>query len=536
MHVRHVRARRAGVAVLMAVAVVVGTAAAVPVAAAPPVRPGKVTGLAATVSKPASAYQLASTWNAATNATSYQVRLVDSGGIALDSGTVTTTSWTASTTKPATSSVTIQVTPVAGTRKGAMVSLTKVLPDVTAPTGTYDVNWTVSTATVTQQALSDDVTPSGSIARLIDWGRGDGYEPWATGDTTTYTYPLADGYYRPRVKLTDQAGNVSEQFLHAVVIGDEAAPTGSFTASPTAAWAGLTAVQLSQTALADDFSPAARVLRLVDWGDGSPIVPWPTLADVPTHVYADAGTYTPVITLEDEAGNTAPVAADAVTVTRDYAPTGAFTASPGTAWARLTTVRLSQTALADDYTDPAAVLRTVSWGDGTTAAWPASTAVPSHVYAAAGTYTPTVTLEDERGNTAQVAAVPVTVKADTVRPVVKLTVPRTRTGYVASWRTLKGRATDTAGTGVSRVEVRVIEKRGTAWYAFRPATGTWAKTTTATRAWTKAGIRKVKPTSTGAWSARVGGLRKGTLVVKVVGVDRAANRSATLTRKQLLTR
>ena len=536
MNILRARRRRGAAAAVLAGLALVATAAAVPAVAAPPVKPGKVTGLVATVSKPAAAYQLASSWNAATNATSYQVKLVDSGGLTLDSGTVTATAWTASTTKPATSSVTIQVTPVAGTRKGTMVTLTKVLPDVTAPTGTFAVAWNVSTATVTQESLGDDVTPAGSITRQIDWGRNEGYEAWPTGTTISYTYPLADGYYRPRVKLTDQAGNVSEQYLHAVVIGDDTAPTGAFTASPTAAWAGLTAVQLSQTSLADDFSPAAQVLRMVDWGDGSPITPWPSLVDVPSHVYATAGTYTPVVTIEDEAGNTAPVSADTVTVTKDNAPTGTFAASPTVAWSGLTAVRLSQSALADDYTDAAAVQRTVDWGDGTTAPWPASGAVPTHVYAAAGSYTPTVALEDERGNVAHVAADAVTVKADTVKPVVRLTVPKTRTGYVASWRTVKGRATDTAGTGVSRVEVRVIEKRGTAWYAFRPATGTWAKTTTAAKAWTKAGIRKVTPTSTGTWSAKVAGLRKGTMYVKVVGVDRAANRSATLTRKQLLSR
>ncbi|RYP88293.1 hypothetical protein EKO23_02865 [Nocardioides guangzhouensis] len=529
------RASRGAAAVLVGVALV-AAAAAVPAVAAPPVKPGKVTGLVATVSKPAAAYQVASSWNAATNATSYQVKLVDPGGVALDSATVTATSWSATTTRPAGTSVTIQVTPLAGTRKGTMVSLTKVLPDVTPPTGTFGVAWNVSTATVTQESLSDDLSPAGSITRQIDWGRGDGYEPWSTGTTISYTYPLTDGYYRPRVKLTDQALNVSEQYLHAVVIGDDTAPTGSFTASPTAAWAGLTAVQLSQAGLDDDFSPAARVLRMVDWGDGTPITPWPTLVDVPSHVYATAGTFTPVITLEDEAGNTAPVSADPVTVTKDNAPTGTFAASPTVAWAGLTAVQLGQTALADDYTDVAAVQRTVSWGDGTTTSWPDAMVAPSHVYAAAGSYTPTVTLEDERGNTAQVAADTVTVTADTVKPVVRLTVPKTRTGYVASWRTLKGRATDTAGTGVSRVEVRVIEKRGTRWYAFRPATGTWVKTATAARAWKKAGIRKVTPTATGTWSARVAGLRKGTMYVKVVAVDRAANRSAVLSRKQLLTR
>ena len=49
-------------------------APAVPVAAAPPIKPGKVTGLAATVTKPAAAYDVAATWNASTQTTGYQVK------------------------------------------------------------------------------------------------------------------------------------------------------------------------------------------------------------------------------------------------------------------------------------------------------------------------------------------------------------------------------------------------------------------------------------------------------------------------------
>ena len=441
MNIIRARRRLGTAAAILAGFALVATAAAVPATAAPPVKPGKVTGLAATVSPSGTGYDVSSTWNAASNATGYQVKLVDSLGATLASSTVSATAWTARTTKPAMSTVQVQVTPVAGTRKGTMVSLNVVLPDVTPPTGTFSVSWDVSTATVTQQTLTDDVSPAGSITRQIDWDQDGGYEPWPTGDTTTHTYPLSDGYYQPMVKLTDQAGNSFELLLHAVVIGDDTAPTGAFTSTPTAAWAGFTTVQLSQTELADDFSQPSNVLRMVNWGDGSPITPWPTLVDVPSHVYAEAGTYTPTVTLEDEAGNTAAVSADSVTVT------------------------------------------------GKEGEWKLT-----------------------------------------------LTVPKTRVRYVSSWKTLKGKATDGAGTGVSRVEVRVIEKRGTKWYAFRPATGTWVRTATATRAWSRAGIRKVAPTSTGTWSARVVGLRKGTLYVKVVGVDRSANRSATVTRKQLLTR
>ena len=116
---------------------------------------------------------------------------------------------------------------------------------------------------------------------------------------------------------------------------------------------------------------------------------------------------------------------------------------------------------------------------------------------------------------------------------VRLSLPKRRLTYVGTWKTLKGRATDTAGTGVARVEVKAVQKRGTAWYAFKPTTRTWVKTTTKARAFAKAGVRKVVPTTTGTWAAALPRLRKGTLVYKVVGVDRAANRSATVTHRSV---
>lgn len=288
-----------------------------PSVAAPPLKPGKVTGLAAVVTKPAATYTVASTWNAASNATSYKVKLVDALGTSLDSETVTTPSWSAHAARPAGTVVRVQVTPYRGTRKGTTATASKTLPDLTAPTGTFSVSWTTVTATVTQTALSDDVSATTSVLRSIDWGEGAGFESWASGDTTQHAYPAVDGLYRPRVRLVDQAGNTDTQTLHAVVIGDDTAPSGAFTAGPVAAWSSLTSVQLTQTSLDDDFSNPADVLRLVDWGDGSPIAAWSTLVDVPTHVYATAGSFTPLVSLTDEAGNTAQVAATPVAVTTD---------------------------------------------------------------------------------------------------------------------------------------------------------------------------------------------------------------------------
>ena len=116
------------------------------------------------------------------------------------------------------------------------------------------------------------------------------------------------------------------------------------------------------------------------------------------------------------------------------------------------------------------------------------------------------------------------VTLDTVRPVVRLTLPKYRLKTVATWKVLKGTVKDTNGSGVARAEVRAVQKRATGWYAFRPASSSWVKAASRS-ARSKAGIRKVVPTATGAWTAKLPGLRKGTLSYRVVGVDKTGNRS-----------
>ena len=79
----------------------------------------------------------------------------------------------------------------------------------------------------------------------------------------------------------------------------------------------MTTVSVTQTSLSDDFSAAADVLRWVNWGDGSAVEAW-TGPVTASHVYANAGVYTPQVVLKDEAGNTRTSSFDVV-VTRKQA-------------------------------------------------------------------------------------------------------------------------------------------------------------------------------------------------------------------------
>lgn len=310
-----VRASTRGVALLAAALLVLLTAFTGQSAQArPPSKPGKVSGLAMVVTKPFAAYRLATSWNSGANATSYQVRITNTAGTVLDSDTVTAPAWVAVVNAPAMSTVRLTVVPVNGTRKGRSSTMSKTLPDLTGPTGTFTVSRVGGDATVTQVALADDVSPATGITRVIDWADGTAPQPWVSGTTIGHTY-LGQGLWRPTVTLTDEHANVSVVQLAAVVIGDETAPTGTYSSGPTSAWAKLTSVKLTQLAIHDDYSADQFIVRTVNWGDGTSS-PWASGTEL-RHVYTTAGTFTPSVGLVDDAGNGAVIPAQQVVVRRD---------------------------------------------------------------------------------------------------------------------------------------------------------------------------------------------------------------------------
>ena len=331
-------------------------------------------------------------------------------------------------------------------------------------------------------------------------------------DVIVGAYPGGDFYKGDMDELSFTIGSVST-----------VPPSASFTATPTSGKAPLK-VSFKDTSTG---SPSKWQW---DFGDGST-----STSSSPSHTFDSAGTYTVGLTATNSAGSGTASAVVTVTGADNKPPSGSFTVAPGTGWAKYTAVTLTQTAIGDNVTPAGAVRRVVDWKDGSApATWTTGTTT-HHVYGAGGSYTPTVTLTDLAGNSAVVTTAPVTVTADTAAPVAGVQRPAHRSS-ATSWRVLKGRATDGTGSGLSVVQVRVIEKRGKVWYAYRARTHSWVKAGSRAAALRKSRAGRAVLVGTDQWSYRLPGVHRGDLVVRLVARDRVGNSSRVHSYSQLLTR
>ena len=254
-------------------------------------------------------------------------------------------------------------------------------------------------------------------------------------------------------------------------------------------------------------------------------------------MYAAEGLYRPTVTLVDGVGNARLVQLAPIVPGDKTAPVGTFVTSPATAWEALTTVNVTQTALSDDFSAAGDVLRWVDWGDGGgPLAWTGAVSA-SHVYAVAGTYTPWVVVKDEAGNVRSIPAQPVTVQADTVLPVVKVTLPKKAVrDEVGAWKKL-------AGTGHRHQWNRRGQRRRPGDREARDGLvllqGDQQDLAQGRRPRPRPGSGPRPPWSTRPprvpGSCRLAGLKKGTLFVRATATDLAGNVSKPVTQKAVLT-
>lgn len=292
---------------------------AVPVEAAKPSRPprlGAVKGLEVSVTSPA--YRVVSDWDDLSGASAYRVTLTTPDYKVVRETQASEFTFVRSDLVYNTS-VRVAVVPMREVRPrlGRVASATTRVPDLIAPTGSFEMTLPPDqrTASVRELSVSDNAGAAG-ITRTVDWGDGSAAERYSAAVETSHEYPVGPRAYHPTVTLSDASGNQSVVPLGAAVIDDTEAPSGEFTVlAPGTTWAAFTRIALRQVGVSDDASAPENIARVVDWGDGTTST-WDG-ARALGHRYALKGRYVPAITLTDESGKSTRVPTSEVTVRRD---------------------------------------------------------------------------------------------------------------------------------------------------------------------------------------------------------------------------
>jgi PKD repeat protein len=242
-------------------------------------------------------------------------------------------------------------------------------PANVAPTAAF-------TSTVDHLSASFDGSTSadsdGTVATYA-WNFGDGQT--GTGATPTHVYAAA-GTFTATLTVTDNKG-ATDTISHPITVSAaNVAPTAAFTSGVS----NLTA-SLDASASADSDGTIASYAW--DFGDTQ------TGSGVTTsHLYAAAGTYTVSLTVTDDKGATRTITHPVTVAAANVSPTAAFTS---------TVSNLAASFDGSTSTDSDGTIASYAWnfGDGQTG----SGATVAHSYAAAGTYTVSLTVTDNKGAT-----------------------------------------------------------------------------------------------------------------------------------------
>lgn len=249
------------------------------------------------------------------------------------------------------------------------------VPPVADPNGPY----TGTVGLPVQFDGTGSFDSDGAIA-AYDWDFGDGST--GSGPVPTHTYS-ADGVYTVTLTVTDDDGATDTASTTTDIgvannppVADPNGPYTSVVGSPLL-FDGSGSSDPDSTIVAYDW----------DFGDGNA-----GSGVSPTHTYAAAGLYTVTLTVTDDGGLT-----DSASTTADISSVPNFppVADPNGPYTGIVGVPVSFDG--SGSTDPDSTIVAYDWdfGDGNTG----TGIIPSHVYAAAGLYTITLTVTDDGGLT-----------------------------------------------------------------------------------------------------------------------------------------
>ncbi|RWZ50892.1 PKD domain-containing protein [Labedella phragmitis] len=234
------------------------------------------------------------------------------------------------------------------------------------------------TAATTDLSVSLDASasadPDGTIVSSM-WDFGDG----TTGTGTTISHPYAEGgTYTVTLLVTDNRGGTATTTREVTVTAPNVAPTASFTAEAT----NLSATFDASASTDPDGTIASYAWNFGDGQNGT--------GATTNHTYGSAGDFLVTLTVTDNRGGTATTTrVVSATAPANQNPTASFTASGS---------GLAVSVNGSASTDPDGTIASYAWdfGDEGTA----TGATANHTYAAAGEYTVTLTVTDDKGATA----------------------------------------------------------------------------------------------------------------------------------------
>ena len=224
--------------------------------------------------------------------------------------------------------------------------------------------------------------PDGTI-REYKWEMGDGAVLY--GSVITHKYS-SRGTYTVYLRVTDNSNNTGST-SKTITVSDNQNPTASFVYSPTSP-----EIKSPVHFNASESTDPDGTITSWDWdfGDGKH-----GSGEEVNHTYSDAGTYTVVLVVTDDSGNTDSVS-KTLTVT-DGTPFANFTISPNNP-------RVNDTVTFDASGSSDTNGRIVKWdwdfGDSSTHG---TTVVVTHKYSTADTFTVTLIVTDNDNNTATIS-------------------------------------------------------------------------------------------------------------------------------------
>lgn len=283
--------------------------------------------------------------------------------------------------------VTLRVTPIGNNYAGSVPRVIDVLlvrPGTIQPPTRMVPRFTYSPSNPREHDdiffdASTSSDPDGHIVSYT-WYWGDGTT--GSGKQDSHSFDVA-GTYNVILSVSDSFGRSVSTTPLALTVGSSPLPTARFSVSPTDAGVGQS---IGFNAVASTASAGRRIVSYSwDMGDG-------TFKEgvAVTHAYQSLGNFTVILVVTDDAGRQG-ISTQTITIGDLANPTASFTVSPtdpkpGTTVnfnASASTAPFGRTIVSYDW----------NFGDGGTA----SGVNASHVFAAEGTFTVTLTVTDSTG-------------------------------------------------------------------------------------------------------------------------------------------